>query len=60
MIHVSGLAAVGHAYARVRREAGLPPYKGAVELRLSEAGPVLVEFNGAIYTLFIGGVPATC
>lgn len=63
MIQVESLAAVGHAYARVRRAAGLPAYKGDVELRLSDAevlGPAVVEVQGHLYTIFIGGLPAPC
>lgn len=58
-IRVSHPAAAGHAYARARRHAGLPPVKGAAKAVPSGEGPVIVICGTATYTLFINGVPAT-
>ena len=56
---VSGIAAAGHAYARARRHARLPPVKGTARAVPSDEGPVLIVCGGVTYTLFINGVPAT-
>lgn len=56
---VSDTAAAGHAYARARRHARLPPLKGAARAVPSAEGPVLIKCQGRVYTLWIGGKPAT-
>ena len=56
---VSDTAAAGHAYARARRHARLPPVKGTAKAVPSGEGPVIIICGGVAYTLFINGVPAT-
>ena len=56
---VASVGAAGHAYARARRHARLPPVKGTAKAVPSGAGPVLIICGGVTYTLFINGVPAT-
>lgn len=55
---VSDTAAAGHAYARARRHARLPPLKGRASAVPSDEGPVLVKCAGRTYTLRIDGKPA--
>ena len=59
-LRVERLQAAGHAYARARRLAGLPPVKGTAKAVPSDSGPVLIECKGTVYTLWLGGKPATC
>lgn len=56
---VSDAAAAGHAYARARRHARLPPVKGTAKAVPSSEGPVIIICGSMAYTLFINGKPAT-
>ena len=59
-INVDRLKAAGHAYARARRLAKLPPFKGTATAMPSDEGPVIIKCGKATYTLFINGEPAPC
>jgi len=59
-INVGSLKAAGHAYARARRLAKLPVFKGTAVAMPQDTGPVLIKCNGHTYTLFINGTPAPC
>lgn len=58
IIRVRKMAAAGNAYARLRRQAGLPPLKGGVTARVGATGPVQVLCDGVTYTLWVGDAPA--
>ena len=52
-IRVESLKAVGPAYARLRRQQGLPPLKSGVSAAPGDEGPVRVLCEGHTYTLWI-------
>lgn len=52
-IRVDTLSAVGPAYARLRRQQGLPPLKSGVSAVPGDDGPVRVLCRGETYTLWI-------
>lgn len=57
-IRVDRPEAAGAAYARLRRQRGLPPVKKGATLSLEADGPVRVICRGVEYTLMLGGSPA--
>lgn len=57
-IRVDRPEAAGAAYARLRRQRGLPPVKGEASLSRESDGPVRVVCQGIEYTLMLGGSPA--
>ena len=57
-IRVDELKQAGPAYARLRRQRGLPPYKGRIRMVAGAHTPVTVVCGGARYGLYTGAVPA--
>lgn len=57
-IRVNSLKAAGGAYARLRRQRGLDPYKGKASVVLGVLGPVRVVCGDLTYTLMLDGKAA--
>ena len=57
-IRVKSLKAAGAAYARLRRQRGLAPYKGQASVVPGVSGPVRVICGDFTYTLMLGATPA--
>lgn len=58
-IRVNSLKAAGGAYARLRRQRGLAPYKGKASVLPGVLGPVRVICGDLTYTLMLDGMAAT-